>query len=122
MKIASFAFYLRVNNLDVCRSFYRDLLELGTPVIDSNFLVEFVIQPDIRLILDHSEADFLEHSSSAGAFTFFLDDPDALVARISESGYELHAKEITRHGEKMIRCLDPEGNPFFLAGKKENTL
>jgi predicted enzyme related to lactoylglutathione lyase len=114
MEITSFAFHLRVNNLELCRNFYRELLEPAAPVIDSNFLVEFNVGENVKLILALSNADFLEHASSAGGFMFSVDDPEAVINKLTKSGYELHAKNIFSQGRTMIRCLDPENNPFYL--------
>ena len=36
-----FGVVVRVRNLELCRAFYRDVLDLWTPLLDSNFWVEF---------------------------------------------------------------------------------
>ena len=43
---------VKVENLDLCRVFYRDILELGPPISDSNFWVEFRLQKDVSLVLE----------------------------------------------------------------------
>jgi predicted enzyme related to lactoylglutathione lyase len=115
MKTDSFAFYLKVDNLDLCRSFYRDLLGLGSPVTDSNFWVEFEITGNVKLILEKSNAPYLEHSSSAAAFTIYTDEAEATAERLEAAGYKLCKTEDERSGGTFLRCLDPEGNPFFLS-------
>ena len=41
MKNSLFGVIIKVNDLDLCRKFYRDVLNLGDPVLDSSFWVEF---------------------------------------------------------------------------------
>lgn len=115
MKYASFAFYLKVRDLDLCRRFYSDLLGLGAPVVNSNFWVEFEVSPGVRLILDRTGADCLDHAGSAGCFTIFADDAEELIRRLEKAGYAAHASPCERPGYRFMRCLDPEENPFLIA-------
>ncbi len=115
MKYASFAFYLKVRDIDLCRRFYGDLLELGAPTVNSNFWAEFDVSPGVKLILDRTGADCLDHAGSAGCFTIFADDAEALVRKLEKAGYTPRAVPCERPGRTFFRCLDPEENPFLIA-------
>ena len=45
---------IRVANLDQQRIFYRELLMLGNPLVDSAFWVEFAAPDGTRIILEKS--------------------------------------------------------------------
>ena len=52
MKKKHFGIVIKVKNLTTCKVFYRDVLGLGDPVLDSNFRVEFQIDDSFCLILE----------------------------------------------------------------------
>ena len=54
MDAQRFAIVIKVNDLNNCRFFYRELLELGEPVVDSTYAVSFELMPGFRLILENS--------------------------------------------------------------------
>ncbi len=110
-----FGIYIKVRNLDACRTFYRDLLELGTPIIDSNFWVEFAIGDGLRLVLEKSAATYLEHAASATSFILYTDGIERLIERLAEHGYNPQPVEMARPGATFYRCLDPEDNLIHLA-------
>ena len=43
---------VKVENMKASRSFYRDVLNLGPPIMDSNFWVEFKLGSSASLILE----------------------------------------------------------------------
>jgi len=51
MNATRFGLILKVNDLDACRIFYRDLLQLGEPVLDSTFAVVYPADPDTHFRL-----------------------------------------------------------------------
>ena len=48
---------IKVKNLTSCKAFYRDILELGNPVLDSNFRVEFQCGNSFSLVLEKTPWD-----------------------------------------------------------------
>ena len=58
MKNSSFGVIIKVNNIDLCRNFYRNVLLLGDPVTDSSFCVEFQISDNFFLMLEKNGCPF----------------------------------------------------------------
>ncbi|MGE4563815.1 MAG: VOC family protein [Victivallaceae bacterium] len=117
MESRRFGILLRVNQLDVCRQFYRDLLGIGDPVIDSTFAVEFHPSRNFAIRLEASEAPYLEHESAATSWMLEVSDFDAIRERLADAGYPLAEKPEERPGGLYFRGNDPEGNTFYIAQK-----
>ena len=115
-----FGIMIRVNDLDGCRIFYRDLLELGEPVLDSSFLVVFQLSEDLTLTLEKSAAPYLEHASSACLWGFETEDLDGLRRRLEDAGYELALDADCRDPSCDLRGRDPEGNLFRVRRPRGN--
>ena len=64
MKNSLFGVIIKVNDINLCRRFYRDILNLGDPVVDSSFCVEFQVSKDFSLTLEkrykHENDDFFK--------------------------------------------------------------
>lgn len=112
-----FGLVIKVNNLDSCRLFYRKLLNLGEPVIDSTYLVVFQLTENVSFSLEQTRAQYLEHASNAAALRFRVDDLAVFRTRMEEAGYECNFEEATRASGPCCRGLDPEGNPFYVSEK-----
>ena len=109
---------IRVKNVEKMRSFYRDVVDLGPPVVDSNYWVEFKISGETNLILEQIEADD-QNSADApirGATSWVrkVDDVDAFIAKLGESKIEPLGEERERFGKRVVTFLDPEGNAFHI--------
>ena len=46
MKKTCYGVILKVKNLPLCKGFYKNILSLGDPAIDSSFMCEFHIEND----------------------------------------------------------------------------
>lgn len=103
---------IRVNDLDSCRYFYRQVLGLGEPYCDTTFGCCFNLDENLILILQKCALPYLEHASSATTWGFFCSDPEALVQRMQQNDTPLGDIEEC-FGRKCYRCIDPEGNCFF---------
>jgi len=111
---------IKVESLDVCRSFYRDVLELGAPVVDSNFWVEFKLQEEVGLILEQAaKGEKLPVGRGRISWLYQVEDIDQLIARLKEHGYEPLKEEQERLGYRVYMYCDPEGNPFYLYSHEE---
>ena len=111
---AVFGVVIKVNDLDLCRTFYRDVLGFGDPSIDSSFSVEFALADDFHLALEKVSAPFLEHASAATAWSFGCADVKALSGRLESSGY---ANLIPLRGSRRTGLYlgrDPENNVFLV--------
>ncbi len=118
MESPRFGIIIRVNDLEACRSFYRDLLGIGEPVSDSRFAVEFQPSEWFSLRLEKSAASYLEHASAATAWVLECDDPAALRERLADCGYELAAEPEERNSGEYFRGSDPEGNVFWVTRRR----
>ncbi len=105
MENSLFGVVIQVSNLDLCRAFYRDVLGLGAPVMDSSFWVEFRLDSQSSLFLEKSEV--LDTSRNS------------LMDILASYGYVPKKIPTDQVGFTVYRLHDPEGNPFFIAPKEE---
>ena len=101
---------IRVNDLDCCRIFYREVLQVGDPVLDRGFIASFKISGNAMLTLEKTDAQFLEHAGAATLWRFGVTDLNALRERMQYGGYELKADP----SYDFWRGTDPEGNVFLV--------
>lgn len=109
-----------VKNLTVCKAFYRDILELGDPVLDSSFRVEFKAGDSFSLILEKSPFDV--PLSPAGRTSWLLNSGNAekIRERMHRCGYPVPGRTcLEKAGKALCRFTDPEGNPFYVAGRND---
>lgn len=100
---------LLVENIDVCRYFYRETLGLGEPVTDSAFQVVFALNENSSLVLERCGAAFLEHASSACRFTLKPENPAEFIRHLQEADLTVN-DGFDRSGRKILYITDPEGN------------
>ena len=105
---------IRVRDLNGCRIFYRDVLRLGDPVSDSGFSSSFKLNDTTILTLEKCDAPFLEHSSGATSWRFSVDDLEEFAGHLTECSCELREDPC---GGAWRGC-DPEGNVFWVRGKR----
>ncbi len=105
---------IRVANLEQQRIFYRELLMLGNPVVDSAFWVEFSAPDGTRIILEKSEAAYLEHEVSATTLVLATPLQEKIRKELEIHNYPITADEKAHPGEVFYRGQDPEGNVFYL--------
>jgi len=116
MNAKSLGLILRVNDLDMCRLFYRDLLELGEPVFDSTFAVVFQLSDYLTFTIEKSTAEYLEHASAATCLAFSVPDLDAFIEKLDVGGCSLEKEPVRVGVVEYRRGMDPEGNPFLVCG------
>jgi len=115
-----FGVVIKVENLEMTRSFYRDILKLGDPVMDSNFWVEFRLPGDFSLFLEKKEeGDKVPESIGRTSWIYKVKSVDDVISRLKEYGYETFSapEEEQRAGFKTYVFCDPEGNPFHLCSE-----
>ncbi len=107
---------LTVESLETCRAFYRDVVGLGNPVVDSNFRCEFALSGNLRFVLtrsDRKDEQVAGHRNAA--FCLAPDNASATEDRLISYGYtpvedELHLMNL------HTKCFhDPEGNIFYIS-------
>jgi hypothetical protein len=118
MDTSKFGIVIKVNDLDNCRIFYRDILNLGEPLIDSSFAVQFSLAENLNLILEKNQGTFLEHASSATSWSFECDNIEALSTKLQDSGFPGLFDAITFGSSQFYKGRDPENNVFYVREKQ----
>ena len=108
---------IRVNDLNTQRIFYREILMLGNSVVDSAFWVEFSAPDGTRIILEKSEAPYLDHNTSATTLVLALPDLEAVRKELLTNNYPLSGDIKPHPGEDFYRGQDPEGNIFYICAQ-----
>lgn len=109
---------IQVNDLESCRYFYRELLALGEPVIDSCAFTVFQLSEEALLALEKSDACYLEHASCATALTLYVENFEERCSILKKNG-SLSGEEFTHLGRRARFVSDPEGNIIIIAEAKE---
>ena len=110
---------LLVENIDVCRYFYREIIQLDKVILDSNFQTVFQLDENCTLRLEKCELPHLEHLSGACSFSLAVKDLPGLEERMRKNGTPL-VKSFSRFGETLYRVRDPEDNFFWVTPAGEN--
>jgi predicted enzyme related to lactoylglutathione lyase len=118
METPRFGIIIKVNDLEICRHFYRDILELGDPAADSSFAVEFRLSSGFTLRLEKSAAEYLEHESAAVSWMLETGDIEKLRERMDYAGHVLSTEKEEHSGGRYYRGVDPEKNYFWVAERK----
>ena len=105
---------IRVTDLSAMRIFYREILMLGDPVVDSAFWVEFAAPDGSRIILEKSEAQYLEHDISATTLVLATPHLNKIRQELKNNNYPITDEKKLHPGEAFFRGQDPEGNVFYL--------
>lgn len=114
MENSLFGIIIKVNNMDICRSFYRDVLNLGEPEVNSNFWVEFRSPGGYTVALEKSAAKFLQHDSAATAWVCHVADIEETRRRLESHGFKASFARTLKMGEVLYQCRDPENNVFYI--------
>ena len=116
MKKTRFGIVIKVNNLTSCKAFYRDILDLGDPVLDSNFRVEFQCGDSFSLVLEKSPWDApLPAVSNRVVWLYEYADAKSVWTKMVSYGFQIpNLTEAIVNGERFCRFTDPEGNPFYV--------
>ena len=107
---------IQTGNIDACRYFYREILQLGEVVTDSNHYVMFQLTEHTALVLENCSAKYLEHASGAVHFAFECDNVPALAERLKKDAVAL-SDPFERMGRTCYRGCDPDGNAFIVIRK-----
>lgn len=107
---------IKVSNIEITRAFYRDVLKLGPPVMDSNFWVEFQLPCGSSLYLEKlGEKAASAAAKSRISWVYKTNDISAIIERLSEYGYESTTTREVRVGFQLFKFYDPEGNSFYIS-------
>lgn len=116
MDSSLFGVVIKVKNLELCKAFYRDILDLGQPLMDSNFWVEFKLTPMGSLFLEKAEWDEpVPQANGRIAWLYKTDKLSEIKEKLMSYGYNSCNVCTDKVGFEVCRFADPEGNPFYIA-------
>ena len=103
-----------VRDLAGMRSFYRDVVQLGEPIMDSNFWVEFRLPGNGILVLEKRDSAKKPEEGQGLSWLMCVEKMATVVEHL-----EKHEVKPVRPDQEIpgVSCrsfLDPEGNPFTL--------
>ncbi len=108
-----FGIVVRVKDLDVCRHFYGNILRLGSPVVDSNIWVEYLL-PDSGILALEKIDGKADSKQGNIAWFFQVDNVETFLHRLKDHGYTPEEEMEESLGFKLYKFHDPENNPFMI--------
>ena len=103
-----------VRDLAGMRSFYRDVVQLGAPIMDSNFWVEFKLPGGGILALERRESAKVPEQGQGIAWLMVVPKLATLVEHLEKNEVKPLRPEQEIPGVNCRSFVDPEGNPFTL--------
>ncbi len=103
---------IKVRDVGLCSNFYKNMLELGNPIIDSNFWVEFKCPNGMPLVLELAKEEDILHQNSNICWFHTIDNVQNFIKKLLN--YGIYAEEVIEYklNEKIYKFKDPEGNVF----------
>ena len=115
------SFVLTVSDLGAERAFYRDVVGLGDPVLNSNVWVEFDLGDGSSFCLEKTApGKTAPPQNGRSSFLFTVDSVDEFDKRYRERGFEGESVGIPcEHlGMHARQYPDPEGNLFRVTDRR----
>lgn len=105
---------IRVSDINRVRAFYRDILELGDPLIDSNFWLEFNLPGNGILAIEQSSGVTPGENRQDVSCLIGVDELDKRLKELE--GHAVTAIRPSREvpGRQTATICDPEGNLITL--------
>ena len=113
---------LLVSDLAAERAFYRDVVGLGEPVMNSNVWVEFRLDRGASFCLEQAAPNkppLPPHSRTE--FLFFVDSLEEFEKRYRAHNFEGNTAEgvpCEQTGVRAVQYPDPEGNLFRVTDRR----
>lgn len=118
-KAVTFGVLIPVQELGKMKVFYRDILKLGDPVVDSNFWIEFTLPGNGLLILEQTSNTPKSKVKQGQSWLMAVDAFDDTVKRLDEQEVWRVRPPLEVPGYQCATYADPEGNLFTLyAGRQ----
>lgn len=105
---------IKVSDLPRIRAFYKKALNLGDPIVDSNFWVEFEIPQSGTLILEHTKAQADDGVKRGVSWLMHTDDLNGRIKELEKHGVRALRPPFRVPGKECATFSDPEGNLFTL--------
>lgn len=114
---ARYGILLQVKDISKVKAFYRDILDLGSPVLDSTCYVEFNVPGDGLLILQ--QCDYAEDDVCGdAAWLLYCEEPEPIIERLTNKGVCPVQPPRSIPGRKCVTFSDPEGNLFTVYSRQ----
>jgi len=114
-------FVLSVNDIVTERAFYRDIVGLGEPAMNSNVWVEFKLDGACSFCLEQAAANKAQRPAQGRAgFLFFVDSLDEFRKRYLAAPFSgiSEGSPCEQTGYRAVQYSDPEGNLFRVTDKR----
>ena len=119
---ASFSAYgchLKAKNINKLKIFYRDVIGLGDPLIDSNFWVEFDLPNNGILVLEQSNNVNPKNNKQDVSCLLISDNFELVLKTLKARKITPHRPSVEIPGRSCISITDPENNVItVISGKK----
>jgi len=112
--------FLYVLNLEKERKFYEAAFDLGKPVVDAKWWVQYKLGDGSDLALhqvDPKNVGTAGLGSGAVKFSVEVDDIQAYTAKLKNLGAKFHYEPRQEYGFWLAEFEDPEGNALRLFQK-----
>ena len=112
--------FLYVRDLASVRKFYEAAFDLGKPVVDAKWWVEYAVGDGSHLALHQLDAKHAAHAGlGAGAvkFSFEVDDIQVYTTKLKKLGATFRFEPRTEFGFWLAEFEDVEGNAVRLFQK-----
>ena len=113
---------IKVKNLTRSKAFYRDILGLGEPVLDSNFMVEVRCGDGFSLFLEKNLWEEPEVCAPRSVSWFYgAGNAREIQQKMRTYGFADSDDLIVENktGRPFCRFTDPEGNAFYVPAPED---
>lgn len=112
--------FLYCEDLARQRAFYEAGFDLGKPVIDAKWWVEYAVGDGSHLALHQGDADHFQDANRANGtirFSFEVEDIQQMTTKLKGLGAKFHYDPKKGYGFWLAEFEDPEGNVVRLYEK-----
>ena len=112
--------FLYVLNLEKMRKFYETAFDLGKPVVDAKWWVEYAVGDGSHLALHEVDSMNVERARLCGGpveFSFDVDDIQHYTDRLKKLGAKFRYEPRQEYGFWLAEFEDTEGNVLRLYEK-----
>ncbi|HUJ08520.1 MAG TPA: VOC family protein [Verrucomicrobiae bacterium] len=112
--------FLYAENLATLRKFYESAFDLGEPVIDAKWWVEYEVGDGSHLALHQADAlhfDGADRSKNTVKFSFEVTEIQKFTDKLKTLGAKFHYGPRKEYGFHLAEFEDPEGNCLRLYEK-----
>ena len=106
------------------RAFYEAAFDLGQPLIDAKWWVEYAVGDGSHFALHEADADHFEGANRAKGtirFSFEVADIQQMTTKLKDLGAKFHYDPKKGYGFWLAEFEDPKGNVVRLYQKMQKT-